>query len=171
MVAPSYMELARKDGNADDDAVIDQIDVDVDDDGIDMEENKSTSSSDPYNYYPRRSAFAIGCASFVAGFLLGVMFLGGYRSFLAADEVSYGGGGGGDSSNELVTGEIISEDDRNSTSRTRATISVQTIDTEDTSTFNESDNSGFGGEAIQNDGITNIIVVLKQVNHDRTSFT
>ena len=166
------MELARKDGN--DGAVkSDQTDrdVDVDDDGMDMEENiMSPSSSYPHNY-PRRSAFVIGCASFVAGFLLGVMFLGGYRSFLAADEVSYGGGGGGDSSNELVTGEIISEDDRNSTSRTRATISVQTIHTEDTSTFNESDNSGFGGEAIQNDGITNIIVVLKQVNHDRTSFT
>ena len=164
------MELARRDGN--DGAVkSDQTDRDVDDDDdcVDMEENMSPSSFDSHNVYPRRSAFAIGCASFVAGFLLGVMFLGGYRSFLAADEVSYGGDDS--SSNELVTGEIISEDDRNSTSRTRATISVQTIDTEDTSTFNESDNSGFGGEAIQNDGMTNNIVVLKQVNHDRTSFT
>jgi hypothetical protein len=167
MVASSYIELTRKDDN-DDDEEVDQIIMDMSTEGgrDDEENNDSPSSPAPNTYHPRRGVFAIGCACFVAGFLLGVMFLGGYRSFFAVGGGSSQSLHGGSSSsigisNELAEDEIVVDDFKSSSSS--ATVSTQT--------FAMESSLGSEEETNQNVAITNNFMVLKQVNHDRTSFT
>ena len=146
--------------------------------GRDDEENNSPSSPAPKNEnnYPRRSVLAIGCACFVAGFLLGVMFLGGYRSFLAvgsgSSESLHGGSSSIFISDELAEDEIAVDDIKNSSSS--AKVSIQTFAMESTNTLDGSDNEhdlGSLEKTIQNVVITNNYTVSKQVNHDRSSFT
>jgi hypothetical protein len=172
MVAPAYtMVTLRKDYNDEDDEEADQIGAimraeEDHDDNDDDDEGKESSSPSDTTTNNRRSAYAIGCSSFVIGFFLGalIMFVAGYKPF-------HDGSGGQTNQLPAMDESVYGSTTINNSEQSNEIDSIQTSVTEATM----SDNINEEGEDTEDEPIQNTISanfsVSEQVNHDRTSFT
>ena len=183
MVAPAYtMVTLRKDYNDEDDeessdqiigvtmsAVEDHDDVNEENEDGGVSQRSSFGPPDT-TYNNRRSAYAIGCSSFVIGFFLGalVMFVAGYKPF-------HDGIDGQTNQLPAMDESLYSSTTINNSEQANEIDSIQTSVTESTTAPNEIDNIIFDDEDTEDEPIQNTISanfsVLEQVNHDRTSFT